>query len=526
MADLAAGDIEQRDLHGRELGESTLDDAGRGAAESGFVQVDITPIDLGPGTLASHGAGVVQQQEGSQIGLHGLTLAHEHMRVAHPNPVEVSGAHLSHAHIAFLGPLDAEHALHIILQLAAGAFHIGRQCRIRDGGEQLQKTAGVLTSIALGDLLPGNLLLVLFHLIFLGSGIQLVHDALAQSLEFILGQLPDIIVLGAVTGEIIRPVFSARAVAGIAGHAQGIAASVVGRRAILAVLAIFLTVFTVLAVSFLLAVFSLILLTRLFAGLSTFGLLSYSLRNRAIGRVIVLALAVGGILVTTGAIAITRLAFAAAAAACLPLVSFSLEQLGKIVGSTLQDLDAKFLAVLRAAGVHGQVKVRQHSLILLFEPGAGVDGDPVWPPSSLDIAEAGVDEVQEFLAGGAGLLVQSGQVSGALIHQDQRHLVAGQLVNDDVLDPPILHDIQHVLGNLAQQLVRDTLPGHHGNVLLHDILDILEVTAVDVLNLMSQKGLEDTHPLIAGKLRTEEIVLHANRDILPVRERRIPSRNL
>ena len=33
MADLAAGDIEQRDLHGRKLGKATLDDAGRGAAE-------------------------------------------------------------------------------------------------------------------------------------------------------------------------------------------------------------------------------------------------------------------------------------------------------------------------------------------------------------------------------------------------------------------------------------------------------------------------------------------------------------
>ena len=150
------------------------------------------------------------------------------MRIAHPDSVEVAGAHLPNAHIALLGSLDSEHALYIILQLAAGAFHLAGQRRVGNDWEKLKEGAGVLTRVTLSDLLPGDLLLALLDLILLLNGIQFVHDALTQCLELICSQLPDIIVLGAVAREIVRPVLGVGTAAGIAWHTQGVAASLVG----------------------------------------------------------------------------------------------------------------------------------------------------------------------------------------------------------------------------------------------------------------------------------------------------------
>ena len=99
--------------------------------------------------------------------------------------------------------------------------------------------------------------------------------------------------------------------------------------AAIAILAFFVT-FT----SFLpLVVFVLILLAGFFAGLSTFGFLGCSLRNRAIGRVIVLALTVRGVFVVARSVALARITLTAAVAGCLLLVDFSLEKFGKVVGS-------------------------------------------------------------------------------------------------------------------------------------------------------------------------------------------------
>ena len=47
-----------------------------------------------------------------------------------------------------------------------------------------------------------------------------------------------------------------------------------------------------------------------------------------------------------------------------------------------------------------------------------------------------------------------------------------------------------------------------------------------MLHLVGQKGLKDAHPLIATELRTEEVVLHADRDSPAIRKRRVASRNL
>ena len=85
-------------------------------------------------------------------------------------------------------------------------------------------------------------------------------------------------------------------------------------------------------------------------------------------------------------------------------------------------------------------------------------------------------------------------------------------MDDDILDASILHNVQHILGNTLQQGLAEISARHMFHVPFSNLLDVGEVTGVDVLGLVGQQRLEHSHPVVLGEAGVEEVVLHTQRD--------------
>ena len=89
-------------------------------------------------------------------------------------------------------------------------------------------------------------------------------------------------------------------------------------------------------------------------------------------------------------------------------------------------------------------------------------------------------------------------------------------MNNDVLDAPVLQDVEHRLRHIHCRGFGKPTGNHVGGVVLLDFLQFLEAGGVDVLRLVGQERLEDAAPVQDSVAEVVEHVGHPQSNGFPI----------
>ena len=125
-----------------------------------------------------------------------------------------------------------------------------------------------------------------------------------------------------------------------------------------------------------------------------------------------------------------------------------LEEFQKVVGCLPEEFPTKVSTVLGGHRDHGGVNVALNSAELLLQTGALVDRRVGQVPPGLGVRQDFIMEIRILLTRGVRSFLNSGACANRAVEHQQRNPITGQLMNDNVLNSPVLQDVQHCLGNV------------------------------------------------------------------------------